>query len=389
MSHAGRLQRLDELLYATRELWQPQPFCEVRPGWCECWPDLTGKLLALTDAELVHRAADIDAATQLLVPYCPDLAEINVLACLPQRSVKPLAVHGERWAWEIPGRKRQQIEAFVAATNSAARPVVDWCGGKGHLGRLLALHWEVTVQTLEIDRQLCADGQALARRLGVAQDFVATDVLTAQSALKADSHAVALHACGHLHRSLLREGVAAGVKRFDVAPCCYHLGIKEAYSPLTGGLKNQLTAADARLAVTETTTASPRLQRQRDHEMSWKLGFDAWRRAVGEAADYQPFKPVPSAWFRQGFDLFIERMAQREGLALPAGCNTQRFEQQGWQRQREVMRLSVVRSAFRRAIEVWLVLDLACELERSGYTVEVGQFCARALTPRNLLISAC
>ena len=52
------------------------------------------------------------------------------------------------------------------------------------------------------------------------------------------------------------------------------------------------------------------------------------------------------------------------------------------------MRLSVVRHAFRRALEVWLVLDLAVHLESRGYRVDVGQFCERALTPRNLLISA-
>ena len=52
------------------------------------------------------------------------------------------------------------------------------------------------------------------------------------------------------------------------------------------------------------------------------------------------------------------------------------------------MRFSIVRHAFRRAIEVWLVLDLACYLEERGYAVALGSFCERHLTPRNLLISA-
>jgi hypothetical protein len=52
------------------------------------------------------------------------------------------------------------------------------------------------------------------------------------------------------------------------------------------------------------------------------------------------------------------------------------------------MRLSVVRHAFRRALEVWLVADLASYLDARGYAVEIGQFCARQLTPRNVLISA-
>ena len=81
-------------------------------------------------------------------------------------------------------------------------------------------------------------------------------------------------------------------------------------------------------------------------------------------------------------------MAQRENLASPSANLLAGFEQRGWQRQREVMRLSIVRHAFRRAVEIWLALDLACHLESRGYQVALGTFCDRRLTPRNLLISA-
>ena len=51
-------------------------------------------------------------------------------------------------------------------------------------------------------------------------------------------------------------------------------------------------------------------------------------------------------------------------------------------------RLSIVRHAFRRPLEIWLALDLAVRLENDGYSVSLGRFCERRLTPRNLLISA-
>jgi hypothetical protein len=56
-------------------------------------------------------------------------------------------------------------------------PVLDWCGGKGHLGRLLALAWEVPVHTLEIDPGLCVAGTDLAVRAKVNQTFVVADAL--------------------------------------------------------------------------------------------------------------------------------------------------------------------------------------------------------------------
>ncbi len=81
-------------------------------------------------------------------------------------------------------------------------------------------------------------------------------------------------------------------------------------------------------------------------------------------------------------------MAEREGDKLPAEIDWYAAEAAGWQRQRETMRLSLVRHAFRRAIELWLVLDLASFIAEQGYEVEVGSFCDRKLTPRNILISA-
>jgi hypothetical protein len=49
----------------------------------------------------------------------------------------------------------------------------------------------------------------------------------------------------------------------------------------------------------------------------------------------------------------------------------------GEQRRSEVRRLELVRHAFRRALEMWLVLDLALGLEEAGFTVTVGTFCPR------------
>jgi hypothetical protein len=156
--------------------------------------------------------------------------------------------------------------------------------------------------SLEIDPLLCLDGEQLAARAtGSSKIFICQDALTATDSLSANQHAVALHACGNLHRTLIRDGAEAGVARFDVAPCCYHRGVTDYYQPLSGVLQTGLTRDDTRLAVTETVTASPRLTRQRDKEMAWKLGFDTLRRALTGEANYRSFKPVPAAWFRDDF----------------------------------------------------------------------------------------
>ena len=389
MTLVQRQRRLDEVLAAFRPLWHAQPFREIRPGWCTQWPALTAELLALGDEEQARLADDGEAAANFIARHIGELAVLPELASVAECPSVVLPGQGLFWAWEIPGRKRAQIEAFAASAACSSRPVVDWCGGKGHLGRLLALQWQGGVTTLEIDRTLCADGMLLARRSGVSQRFVESDVTRLDSfALPAGGHAVALHACGHLHRVLVDQAATRGVVALDVAPCCYYRGVEGDYQPLSGALHTHVTADDARLAVTEAVTAAPRRLRQRDREMAWKLGFDAWRRQIRGSDEYRSFKPVPAAWLRGHFADFMLLMTQREGLALPAGSLIAKLEQCGWQRQREVMRLSIVRNAFRRALEVWLALDLAVRLESDGYSVALGRFCERRLTPRNLLISA-
>ncbi len=382
-----RQQGLDAELLNFRDLWHPQPFRQARPPWCERWPSLLDELMALPEADIARLNDNGTMALALLSRHIPGLSRLALLAELPAMPGAPLPDRSAHWAWEIPGRKREQIEAFAVAAGQGRQPVLDWCGGKGHLGRLLALAWQTPVHTLEIDASLCQAGESLAQRAGVQQEFVVSDALTVTAWPQAGHHAVALHACGELHRRLIRDGAAKGVAAFDVAPCCYHRGVAECYQAQSAGVRLSLTRDDTRLAVTETVTSSPRETRQRDRSIAWKLGFDAYRRAVtGDA--YRTFKPVSDAWIRAEFAEFLGRMAQREGLPLPSTSVAAEFEVRGWQRRDEVMRLSIVRHAFRRAIEVWLALDLGCFLAERGYEVGLGRFCDRRLTPRNLLISA-
>lgn len=388
MNLAARQQALDHVLSECRPLWHTQPFREIRPDWCGRWPALTADLLALDDGEQARLADDGEAAAAFVARHVPEVAALPELADVAAGRISSFEAHDRFWDWGIPGRKRAQIEAFAATVHGPGLPVVDWCGGKGHLGRLLSRQWKVRVSTLDSDPVLCADGQDLAARAGVAQDFVVADVTVPSAPLDPGRHAVALHACGHLHRALVTRAAPSGLAALDIAPCCYHLGVENVYSTLSGPMLTVVSADDARIAVTEAVTAAPRQVRQRDREMAWKLGFDAWRRRQYGCGGYRSFRPVTAAWSRGSFGEFMQLMAQRENLAVPAASDMDELERRGWQRQREVMRLSIVRHAFRRPLEVWLALDLAVRLENDGYAVRLRCFCERRLTPRNLLISA-
>lgn len=398
MTHGHRKARLEALLLGFQALWRPQPFKTETPDWCTEYPALTSQLLALDDAEVERLGADNLALIGLLGGHVPELAELAELIDLPP---SPLAAEGRglRRAWgesnrlctDIPGRKQAQIEAYAAALDEPRAPLLEWCAGKGHLGRLLASRWHWPVASLEIDADLCAAGEDLARRAGVdcMQHFVAADALTADSDRHlAGRHAIALHACGDLHTRLIAGAVTRASPAIDLAPCCYYRTANETYRAFAP-TSLALSRDDLRLAVTETVTASASQRRLSRRAQAWKLAWVALRRQLTGEVAYRTFPPTPEAWLKGDFAGFIERMLERAGGGhAVAAADLAACEATGHARAARMLRLQLVRLAFRRPLEVWLLMDMAVHLERHGYRVEVGPFCAPALTPRNLLLSA-
>lgn len=388
MNHRERLLALQSLLDAHQPLWRPQPFHQRRPAWCDEWPALDAAVRALDDTTLDRLVEDPAAAQVWLAPRLPVVTTLASLCEVPQFFPRVLPPCDTRFDWSIPGRKRAQIEAFVAHGPAVRTPLVEWCAGKGHLGRRYALVDRVPVSALEIDATLCAQAEHLAARAGIAQTVCCADALAGPPRVHVQGRSVvALHACGELHRTLVRSAARDGVHRYHIAPCCYHLGAPDGYRPLSRQAALPLDAAALRLAVTETVTAPRHVRRRLARDQAWKLAFVALRDALeGEAP--RTFRPVPSRWLTTDFAGFCMALAQREGVRLPASVDWPHWLAIGERRRDEVRRLERVRHAFRRALETWLVMDLACALEEAGFAVEVGTFCARSLTPRNFLVLA-
>jgi hypothetical protein len=389
MNFAQRFRQLDAFLAEYVWLWRPQPFKQARPEWCAHLPALCESVVVLSDEELARLSNDAAALISLIAEHLPALNALDELSRLPKCEPTAMVDLGPHFANSIPGRKWQQVTAFAAALGPVHTPLLEWCGGKGHLGRLLAAQWHHPVLTLELNPALCDEGKELAQRTQVEQAFRADDALAPSAAeVVVGRHAVALHACGELHRTLVRQAVAVKAPALDLAPCCYHLLHEGDYLPFTSKARLQLSRDDLRLAVTETVTAVGREVRQRDREMAWKLGFDLLRRQLGGEEGYRPIKPIEKAWLKRDFAGFCRVLGEREGVSMRQEIEWKAAEAAGWQRQRETMRLSLLRHAFRRALELWLVLDLANFLDDNGYAVTIGTFCTREVTPRNILISA-
>lgn len=388
-----RFQALDGFLLDHQALWRPKPFTELELAWEKDHPELAAWLRrrSLEDADAAHNAPERLDAPAPFPTLAGTAAELSVVGELP---ATPLGKLPNLLTVDVPGRKWQQIEAFASRLGFAAAPQqwIDWCAGKGHLGRLLARDGKPLL-SLEYDDALVEDGQRLSDRLGLQARHRQQDVLAANAHehLQTGHTAVALHACGDLHVRLLQLASARGCRQLAIAPCCYNRIAGDYYQPLSlaaQGSTLKLSRDDLRLPLAETVTAGARVRRQRDGSMARRLAFDLLQREARGADDYLPVPSVPPTWLDKPFADYCRDLAALKGLDLPAGTNWQALEARGWQRLAQVRNLELVRGLFRRPLELWLLLDRALFLEQQGYRATLGAFCASQLTPRNLLILA-
>ncbi|KAE9640339.1 methyltransferase [Pseudomonas sp. PB106] len=390
----ARFTALDTFLTTHQALWKPRPFTHLSLPWEASYPELAVWLRArsLEDAENAHNTpADLRDAPEPFASLAALSAELSAVGELPGHA---LEVAGHRLNVDVPGRKWQQIEAFASRLSFATQPThwLDWCSGKGHLGRRL-LESGQQLTCVEYDPALVASGQALSQRhhlhaLHVEQDVLAAD---ASGVLSATHTPVALHACGDLHVRLMQLASAAGCQQMAIAPCCYNRIDCSEYQPLSSPASAsllQLSLEDLALPMSETVTAGARVRRQRDTSMARRLAFDLLQRQARGVDQYLPTPSLPSAWLDKPFADYCRGLAALKELSTIGSPDWTALEAAGWRRLAEVRNLELMRGLFRRPLELWLNLDRALFLVEQGYVVRLGTFCATPLTPRNLLLLA-
>ena len=390
----SRFQALDGFLREHQQLWRPRPFTQLQLPWETEYPGLAAWLRqrSLSEAEAAHNHPE---QLQAPAPF-PQLARQAVqLSEVGELSTVTLPPAGHRLNVDVPGRKWQQIEAFASHLGFTEQPHhwLDWCAGKGHLGRRLLQADRQHLTCLEYDPALVEAGLKLSLHHGLASQHLLQDVLAedAYRHLGSEHTAVALHACGDLHVRLIQLASRQGCRQLAIAPCCYNRIQATQYQPLSAAAMAsglQLSIDDLGLPLSETVTAGARVRRQRDESMARRLGFDLLQRELRGRDEYLPTPSLPVSWLQKPFaDYCLELMALK-GLSIDRAPDWDALQAAGWQRLAEVRNLELLRNLFRRPLELWLVLDRALYLREQGYQVQLGVFCEQPLTPRNLMLLA-
>jgi hypothetical protein len=425
--YSKRFSALNQLLEQSRALWQVRAFEAKELPWAVQFPCLAAAAWALAD----DRLDTLDACQQTLVnTFSPALSQdLKALALewdlsLLTASIADITIVDEadnaqedglsfedeaHFSAHIKGRKWQQITAFVAHLPQLNLPVLEWCAGKGHLGRLIAKTRGVDVLSLEWQAPLCEAGQTFADKWQLSQHFICADAFamgaehaaTAETQaehqplrsnpLTAQQQAVALHACGDLHVRLLTLAAEAGTQALAISPCCYHLIQSSHYQALSNIAKGsglKLSRHDLQLPLQQSVIANPKQQALRHQEIAWRLGFDALQRACRQIDEYLPLPSLKQSQLSGSFADFCLWAAENKAVNLPQNSDFEAWLDVGRQRQQLTRRIDLVAHLFRTVLEQWLILDRSCFLLEQGYQVSVGEFCANSITPRNTLILA-
>lgn len=305
-------------------------------------------------------------------------------------------------AKRVDGRKWLQVQQFVQAVcNQAPHQVthwIDWCSGKGYLGRTLHQQLGQPVTCLEKNPSLVAVGEAEVAKASrdasnVAVSFVAQDVLDHSPIVQMDSSTgvVALHACGNLNIRLLQLAAKHQPSFLAVVPCCYQRIDGTWFTPLSKAGQNTglgFTRHQLRIPAFDEVSVSEQKRKLRKRDMAYRQGVDLLLRNITGNNAYTPLGKIPRHLVRGSFKEFAQHAIEKMGHTIPPQISWSHAETAAWQRQHLVSALGITRQLFRRALESWLFLDRICFLEEHGYTVTAGTFCSRETTPRNLMLMA-
>lgn len=386
---------LDSFLLEHQVYWRSEPFhlCQIQQ---QPWADVNRPLTDWLDSLSIERIQTLKKQPQDLLTdltrFLPQLEKANQNIQFNHTALVGLDLP-RGTADGIPGRKLQQIVAMGEASleHHQGQEWLEWCSGKGFLGRILSQQSNQKVTSFEWQQSLCESGQQIADHQKLEMNFVQGDAFSesAGDVFNSNQHAVALHACGDLHVELVKKSVSHGLPAVTISPCCYHLIRDENYQAMSSIAKSSalvLSKSDLRIPLQETVTGGERVKRHRQLEMSYRLGFSQLLKSELNIDEYIPVPSIKKSELSEGFESFCQWASEVKEITLGSDIDFESYFAQGETLFWEMEKLSLVQQVFRRPLEIWLALDRAIYLQEQGYEASIEEFCERSVTPRNLLI---
>ena len=283
--------------------------------------------------------------------------------------------------------------------------VIDIGGGIGILAQTLCNQYDLKVMSLDMDPVLQNTGRERHEKNHRHADNkvsyhlvkVAADEPKFKALLHPDHMTIGLHACGTLSLDQIRATVKNEVKHLINFGCCYYKLAKskdgQNISQFAQSLKSRVEQSP--YALTLSTRAHKKMN---DKDYAFKLKVKFYRYAMHFLLhdEYQLPEMVTLGnthpkLYAEIFGVYALDQLQRISVVpkhTVEELNTYFLNERRQELIWKMLAAGLIRNAFGRLLEIYLLLDRAIYLEEHGYKVEVMEFFDEEKSPRNIGLAA-
>ncbi len=378
----------------------------------ECFPAAWVEELAnITSPEDVVRLEKKDFRGLVhspdLLKFYERIEELSKLPAAPE--LPPMPENAYTFLYVIP-KKQHEIRKLAPYIHHLyqkhqVKGVVDIGGGIGLLAQTLCNQYNLKVMSLDMDPALQKTGRErheknyrhVDNKVSYHLVKVAADEAEVKALLHPDLMTIGLHTCGSLALDQMRATVKSEVKHLVNFGCCYYKLAKADHGQNISQFAQSLESRveQTPYALTLSTRAHKKMN---DKDYAFKLKVKFYRYAMHFLLhdEYQLPEMVTLGnthpkLYAQDFGVYALDQLQR--ISVTPKHTVEEFNHyfQDSERQQLIWNMlaaGLIRNAFGRLLEIYLLLDRAIYLEEHGYRCEVMEFFDEEKSPRNIGLTA-
>jgi hypothetical protein len=385
-------------------LMYPEPLKHFPKAWIE-------EVAAITRPEDVVRLEKKDFLGLISSPDLLKFYErIEELSRLPQApELPPMSENAFTFLYVTP-KKQHEIRKLAPYVyhfyhQHQVKGVVDIGGGIGLLAQTLCNQYNLKVMSLDMDPALQKTGRERHEKNHRYPDNkvsyhlikVAADEPQFKALLNPDLMTIGLHACGALSLDQIHATVKNQVNNLINFGCCYY---KIASNPEAQNISSFARSLPSKIiqspfALTLSTRAHKKMN---DKDYTFKLKVKFYRYAMHFLLHDEYKMPgmvtlgnTHPKLYAESFGVYALDQLQRISVIpkhsieeLNSYFSDVRRQELIW----KMLAAGLIRNAFGRPLEIYLLLDRAIYLEEHGYQAELMEFFDEEKSPRNIGLAA-
>jgi len=405
MDFKKRFQEIAEFLQPYQRIWQneimllyPNPLNDFPQDW-------VNELAQFKNQEDVIRLEKKDVFSYIKSPkLIAFYKRIEELADIPKIPELPLFPDNKSLFLHMIPKKQHEIKRLAPYVNAFYSEnhidkIIDIGGGIGHLAQSLANHYHLKTTSLDMDPVMQQTGKERQPNNQVEYIQVKVDADNEQfkSVLSNNSMTLGLHTCGPLANHQIKASCAQNIKGLISFGCCYeklqHDPQSQNISQTAKNLKSPITFNYFALTL---ATRAHRKMHEKDYELKLKVKYFRYAIHVLLHDEYE-IKELVSLGnsspklYDESFGNYVIEQFRRINLPLrhtkdelDAYYATPVLQDLIW----NMLTAGLIRNAFGRLMEIYILIDRALYLEEHGYSVQLLEFFDEPVSPRNLGIVA-